>query len=300
MKYLIHFTILLSSFTLLAEPKVVVTIKPLYSIAAQLTKGVSTPDLLMKEKVSPHHFHLLPSHIKTLKTADIVLWVGPEMETELSKTIGELDETKIITAMTLENVKLLETRGSSCGCQHHEHHHDDDHDHEKTFDPHIWTNPDNTLAIAGALKNHLIQLDEKNKAIYEANYTDFSAKIFGLKNKIKDMLKKSQTKFFIFHDALQYLEDYAGLKSEIVQGNHDTGFSLKEIINLKKMLEKSPQKCILTDEELPASKITEMLGNIPDLKIKEISPEGIYTDVGEDTYFEMMDDLIVKINACIN
>ena len=328
MKYLINLIFLLLSVTTFAEPKVVVTIKPLYSIAAHLTKGISLPEVLMKEKASPHHFYLLPSHIQTLKSADIVLWVGPEMEIELIKTIEGVDKAKIITSMDLENIKILEIR-SSCGKCDHRHHHEHSQGileniqkkvsgffgwvtsffvtpekqhqhHKKVLDPHIWTNPDNALTIAESLKNKLILLDEKNKQTYEDNYTNFSAKIFALKNKIRNMIKGSNTRFFIFHDSLQYLEDYAGLKSEVVPGDHETGFSLQEIIKLKEMLAKSSKKCILTDEELPAIKISEMLGVIPDLKIKEISPESIYTEVGENTYFEMMDDLIVKINDCIN
>lgn len=327
--------VMLLSTPLFANPQVVVTIKPLYSVAAWMMKGIGTPELLMKEKASPHHFHLLPSHIEKLNTADIFLWVGPDMETEFAKTVSTLDEKKVITGMKTEGVQLLSVRGD-CGCCH-EHHHDHgiwhsfkktmgklwgwmtgwccskdkiDHKHghhghhhhhgKKSKDPHIWTNPDNVLAMANELKNRLIKIDEKNSEIYKKNYEDFSVKISKLKAKMASSFIKD-TPFVLFHDSLQYLEKYAGLKNGYaVKGGDESGFSLQEIMKLKERLKTSTKNCILTDEELSVSKITEMVGTSEGLKIKEISPEGIHLEVTDDIYFHMMEDLVSKIEDCLS
>ena len=107
---------LLMAFPVLSAPGVLVSIKPLYTVAAYLTKGLGEPDVLMSEKVSPHHFHLLPSHIEKLKSCDIFLWVGPEMETQISNLVDQFDSSKFITATKIKEVSLLSVRGAGCGC----------------------------------------------------------------------------------------------------------------------------------------------------------------------------------------
>jgi zinc transport system substrate-binding protein len=277
------------------------------------------PEVLMKDNVSPHHFHLLPSHMETLKTADLVMWVGPDMENAFEKTIESLSPEKVITAMDIHPIKILPIRAGHCDCHHHhdhEHHHEHDHEpgfwdkvwaffgwkqkHHHAKDPHLWTNPDNMLILAKALKTRLVHIDIRNSEIYEKNYQDFERKIQDLQRKIKETLKPSKESFFVFHDALQYLEDYAGLKGNIVQGNDEIGFSLKEIVKLKESLAKVSKKCVLTDESLPASKISQMLGDLQGLKIQEISPEGIGLKISDDIYFHIMDNMITKIHECLN
>ena len=44
-----------------AEPKVVVTIKPLHALVAQVMAGVGVPELLVKGSASPHTYALRPS-----------------------------------------------------------------------------------------------------------------------------------------------------------------------------------------------------------------------------------------------
>ena len=46
-------------------PKVVVTIKPVYSLVASIMKGVGEPALLISGNTSPHHTSLKPSQTQT-------------------------------------------------------------------------------------------------------------------------------------------------------------------------------------------------------------------------------------------
>ncbi len=274
---------LLVSFPVFTVPKVLVSIKPLYTVAAYLTKGVSTPDVLMSEKISPHHFHLLPSHIEKLKSADIFIWIGPEMETQISKLIDQFESSKFITATKIKEMFLLPIRGSGCGCGDHHHH---------GMDPHLWMNPDNMIIVAKALKEKLIQADAPNENLYNKNYDNFMLKM----NELKLRIKPAVSDFFIFHDSLQYFEKYLGVNGHVVQGNDDAGFSIKEIMNLKELLNATKNKIILT-EETPISWIQEMMGDMPNLSIHEISPEGIQRTVADDIYFEIMGDIWTKISV---
>ncbi|NOR43293.1 MAG: zinc ABC transporter solute-binding protein, partial [Gammaproteobacteria bacterium] len=56
---------------------IVVSIKPLYSLVAHLTEGISKPVLLMKQMQSPHHYNMRPSERRLLANAKMIIWTGP-------------------------------------------------------------------------------------------------------------------------------------------------------------------------------------------------------------------------------
>ena len=49
--------------------------------------GVNKPDLIVDGYSSPHGFALKPSHAKMLQEADLIFWVGEDLENFLDKTI---------------------------------------------------------------------------------------------------------------------------------------------------------------------------------------------------------------------
>ena len=77
----------LSSAQSLAEPQVVASIKPVHSLVAAVMEGVGTPDLIVGGAASPHAYALKPSQAKSLEEADLIFWIGPELESFLEKPI---------------------------------------------------------------------------------------------------------------------------------------------------------------------------------------------------------------------
>ena len=73
-----------------AEIKVVATIKPIHSLASYLMDGVGKPDLIVDGYASPHGFALKPSHAKMLQDADIIFWVGEDIENFLEKPLKSI------------------------------------------------------------------------------------------------------------------------------------------------------------------------------------------------------------------
>ena len=73
-----------------AAPKVVTSIAPIHSITAAIMQNVATPGLLIEQSASPHASNFRPSQAKALQEADLVIWVGPEIEPMLVKPIQTL------------------------------------------------------------------------------------------------------------------------------------------------------------------------------------------------------------------
>ena len=87
-----------------AEIKVVTSIKPIHSLASYLMDGVGKPDLIVDGYASPHNFALKPSHAKMLQNADLIFWVGEDLENFLEKPLNSI-------AKKAEKIELMEIKG---------------------------------------------------------------------------------------------------------------------------------------------------------------------------------------------
>ena len=87
---LLSATILSQPAAALAAPQVVVSIKPIHSLVASVMKGIAEPQLILKGAGSPHTYQMKPADAELLQNAEIVFWIGPDLEKFLEKPIGSL------------------------------------------------------------------------------------------------------------------------------------------------------------------------------------------------------------------
>ena len=131
---------LLTSFSSAnADIKVVASIKPIHSLASYLMDGIGKPGLIVDGYASPHGFALKPSHAKMLQEADIIFWVGEDLENFLEKPLKSV-------AKKAEKIELLEIKGLNKlkfrernileGHDDHGHKEDGHDDHAKKEDDH--------------------------------------------------------------------------------------------------------------------------------------------------------------------
>jgi len=69
--------VLLLTTNIFAAPNIVVSIKPIHSIVSNITQGITTPKLLLKNNQSPHQFHLKPSQLSLIDQADLIVSIHP-------------------------------------------------------------------------------------------------------------------------------------------------------------------------------------------------------------------------------
>merc|ERR1712093_425140 len=117
-----------------AEIKVVASIKPIHSLASYLMDGIGKPDLIVDGYASPHGFALKPSHAKMLQEADIIFWVGEDLENFLEKPLKSVaKKAEKIELMEIKGLTKLKFRERNIFEGHDDHgHKEDDHDdHDK-------------------------------------------------------------------------------------------------------------------------------------------------------------------------
>ena len=122
-----------------ADIKVVASIKPIHSLASYLMNGVAKPDLIVDGYASPHGFAMKPSHAKMLQNADIIFWVGEDLENFLEKPLGSIaKKAEKIELKQVKGLQVLKFRERNIFDDHDDHGHDDhgkkddhdDHDHD--------------------------------------------------------------------------------------------------------------------------------------------------------------------------
>ncbi|WP_440691735.1 zinc ABC transporter substrate-binding protein [Candidatus Pelagibacter sp. HIMB1782] len=139
---LISFLTIFSSAN--AEIKVVASIKPIHSLASYLMDGVGKPDLIVDGYSSPHGFAMKPSHAKMLQNADLVFWIGEDLENFLEKPLSSIaKKAEKIELIEIKGLQVLKFRERNIFDEHDhdDHGHDDDHgkkedDHDHDHDDH--------------------------------------------------------------------------------------------------------------------------------------------------------------------
>lgn len=199
----------------MAVPQVVVTIKPLYGITASVMEGVGTPDLLMDGTMSPHNFQFRPSQMSQLSNADVVIWMGRDIEMPLADSIRELPSDVRVLEMTGATGLIhlpYRTGGVWQAVEHDEDAHED-HEHEGAMDPHLWLDPRNGILMAHLIAEALADADPDHAAQYMANASAYGARLSALDAALQDQLDPfAEQPFIVFHDAFQYFETHYGLR----------------------------------------------------------------------------------------
>ena len=100
--------------------------------------GVAKPDLIVDGYSSPHNFALKPSHAKMLQDADLIFWVGEDLENFLEKPLNSIaKKAKKIELMEIKGLTKLKFRERNVFEEHDHGHKEDGHDdHAKKEDDH--------------------------------------------------------------------------------------------------------------------------------------------------------------------
>jgi len=313
-----------------AEIKVVATIKPIHSLASYLMDGVGKPDLIVDGYASPHGFALKPSHAKMIQNADIIFWVGEDIESFLEKPLKsiakkaekiELMEIKGITKLKFRERNIFEGHDDHGHKEddhddhakkeddHDDHGHDDDHkkdghdDHgheghaHGEYDPHIWLDPMNAKVILTEMARHLMENDQKNASKYKANLKKANKDLDNLTKKVKSELNKD-FKSIVFHDAYQYFEERFGVN---ILGaftvNTDVMPGAEQLSEIREVIEHDKVSCIFSEPQFNPD-IIKAVAKDTKVATGVIDPLGATLDPGKDLYFDLISNMSKSFQGC--
>ena len=303
---------LLLSFSAKADIKVVTTIKPLHSLISSVMEGVGEPSLIIEGTSNPHTFVFKPSHAQMLEEADIVFWVGEDLEAFMEKPLDSLagNATKI-SFMELSSIEKLKFREENIFDDHDDHGHDDHDGHEDEheghddhdghnhgeFDAHIWLDPSNAIKMVLEISHELSEADPDNAAKYEQNENKTIASLNNLINEINSSIPKDAS-YVVFHDAYQYFENRFGVSSAgALTLNPDVLPGAKQIDAIQDLIQDKNIKCIFSEPQYNP-KIIETLA--ADMKISTgiMDPLGAFIDQGPEMYNQLILNIANPLKDC--
>ena len=320
-------------FSAKAEVNVVTTIKPLHSLVSSVMKGVGEPSLIIEGTNNPHTFVFKPSHAEMIENADIVFWIGEDLEAFMEKPLDSLAKNaKTISFMDLASIEKLKFREQNIFDDHDGHddhddhgHKDDDHDdhddhdghddehdghddhddhaghhnghNHGEFDAHIWLDPANAKEMVLEISHELSELDPSNKSKYEDNASKTIAALDTLIEEVDNSLSKDIS-YIVFHDAYQYFETRFGVKSAgALTLNPDVLPGAKQIADIQDLINDKGIKCIFSEPRYNP-KIIETLGNDMSISTGVMDPLGAYIEAGPSMYIELINEIANSIKNC--
>ena len=300
-----------------ADIKVVASIKPIHSLASYLMDGVGKPDLIVDGYASPHGFAMKPSHAKMLQNADLIFWVGEDLESFLEKPLKSIaKKAEKIELMEIKGLNKLEFRERNIFEGHDDHGHDEhkedehkEHGHKEDkhddhhghahgeHDPHIWLDPINAKSILSEMAVHLIEKDPNNASAYKANLKKAHKALDNLTKKIKSDLK-GDFKSIVFHDAYQYFEKRFNVN---VLGaftvNTDVLPGAEQLAEIREIIEHEKVTCVFSEPQFNPDIIKAVA---KDMKINTgvIDPLGATLNPGKDLYFDLIRNMYASFKNC--
>ncbi|MEA2019490.1 MAG: zinc ABC transporter substrate-binding protein [Campylobacterota bacterium] len=277
-KKLIAITILGIGSLVYANVNTVVSVLPQMTFVKAIGGDKVNVSLMVKPGNSPHTYEPKPSQMKDIAKADIYFSIGVEFENSwLPKFANQNRKMKILNISNgigkMEMVKRKHHKKEYQEEHHEKHHEEDEGDHDKhhSFDPHVWTSPNNVKIIAKNILTHLVEIDKINKKYYEKNYRKFIQSIDDTDKKIKNILKdtKRGAKFMIFHPAWGYFAKQYHLTQIPIEAEGKSP-KPKEIIKLINNAKKQNIQAILTAPEF-SDKIAKQIANELNISVVPIS-----------------------------
>ena len=273
-----------------AKIQLLASLKPLALIAQEVAGDQADVSTLLPVSASPHDYPLKMSDHKRLRSADLVLWIGPEMESFLARPLANLKPQQVMTAYQLEGLYWPEADEAD-----HHHHHQNHSAHEGK-DPHIWLDPRNAALIAQALAERLAQLQPDSAQQFRANAQRFSTSLQQLDEQLIQQLTPVKNRgFAVYHEGYGHFVGRYGLHQvAYVTYIPERRPGAKHLQELRGVLAKEGE-CLFMEPYYKMEAMEEMAASL-DLRVGLLDPIG---DQQVSSYQQLLEQLGQGFLTCL-
>lgn len=312
----------LLSAPMMANADVLASVKPLGFIVSSIADGVTGTQVLVPAGASPHDYNLKLSDIQKVKSADLVVWIGEDIDSFLDKPISQIERKKVITIADLADVKPLlskahhehfhEDGDHDHKHEHkhdhkHEHKHDHKHDHEHhdhheglTTNWHVWYSPAISKIVAQKVADKLTAQFPDKKALIAQNLSDFNRTLAEQSEKITAQLANVKDKgFYVFHDAYGYFNDAYGLKQTgYFTINPLVAPGAKTLAHIKEEIDEHKVNCLFAEPQF-TPKVIESLAKNTKVNVGQLDPIGDKVTLGKNSYATFLQSTADSYMECL-
>lgn len=275
---------------------VVSTIKPIQSIVVAIVGDLADASQLIPDNASPHFYSFKPSDLRAIKKADIIFRIDEGMEATVNPALAlRKKNVPLISLADDADVKLLPF------AENHEDEEEshDDHGHGN-IDFHIWTSPENAIAMAKVITEEIIKINPENAKIYQTNLEEFTQAIQTASTEIKEQLALVKNKpYVVFHNSWQYFSDYYGLREAIVlSSQHGISAGVKTMRETRKKIVSEGVVCVFSDPGIRTGQVNAL---IKKLNIKTVEIDVLQSKFAADnrSYMKWLKKTGADIKTCL-
>ncbi len=293
--------------------RIVASIKPVHSLVAAIAQGVGEAELLMSANQSPHHYSLRPSERRMLANADVIFWIGPNLESFMPRILESLDDnSKALALIQTPGLKLLPIRSTDHDHNEPGHAGDIDKDHTDetsghdeqapdrsyaNIDPHIWLNTTNVEILIDAITQRLIAIDPEHQPQYLANSRQLRVEVAQLKSQLQQSLSSVDATFITYHDGYQYFENEFGLNNAGFVTSSELQPGARHVSQLKQMIREQGIDCIFYDAPAKPPLLKALLSEA-EAGAFMLDPVGIFVEPGREAWFKIMRTMADEFINC--
>ncbi|WP_253898533.1 zinc ABC transporter substrate-binding protein ZnuA [Pseudocitrobacter vendiensis] len=292
-----------------ADAAVVASLKPLGFIASAITDGVTDTQVLLPDGASEHDYSLRPSDVKRLQNADLVVWIGPEMEAFMNKSTQSISDKNKVTIAQLDGVKPLLMKGGDDDDHDHEGDHDhaghesekgDAHHHHGDYNMHLWLSPEIARLSAVAIHDKLVELMPQSRAKLDANLKDFEAQLATADKEVGNELAPLKGKgYFVFHDAYGYYEKQYGLTPlGHFTVNPEIQPGAQRLHQIRTQLVEQKATCVFAEPQFRPA-VVEAVARGTSVRMGTLDPLGTNIQLSKESYATFLRQLANQYSSCL-
>ena len=224
------------------KPKVVSTIGMIHNMVEEIAKDNVNAIAIMGPGIDPHLYKASAGDVKKISTADLILYNGLHLEAKMIDILKKMKAPAIAVTAMIPTINLIQPA-----------------EYEGFYDPHVWFDVTLWKIAANEVKKALIELDPKNKVIYEKNHNHYQNKLTELNVWIEteiNSIPKEKRILVTAHDAFNYFGNKYNFKVVGLQGINTTSQAgTKDIQNVANIILKHRVPTIFIESSVPVRQI---------------------------------------------
>ena len=235
---------------------VVTTVAPITSIAENIGGDKIRLTGIIPEGINSHTFEPVPSDVKILAAADLLIVNGLQLE-EPTLKLAEANMKQGSARLQLGDKTITEKEYI------YDFSFPKSHGHPN---PHLWLNPQHALSYAALIRNELMRIDPQNKAVYEQNAAAYMKKLDALDQAIEEAVKtipERNRRLLTYHDSWPYFARRYGF--QIIGAVQPSDFADPSPREVKRLIDQ------VRKEKIPAVFGSEVF---PSPVLEQIAKEG--------------------------
>ena len=257
-----------------ARPLVVTTTKPLAIIAKAALGKHAKIEFLQSAKQSAHDIVLSVGALEKMHRAELVIFIGDQMEPGIAKVINGLPEGKAIKVLGLD-LDFVESK-----INQRENHH--------SLDPHVWLNPHNANIIARAIQG-----------AFGFSQQDIitEMQILAIEENLASVVELS---YISHHDMLgHFIKAFKVSKGRSLREANGARKGAKSQYVLRKFAKENDVKCVFVEPQY-GDKDAFVIASSLELPLRTLDAQGVKQQLSETGYAEFMQTFTAQFKACFS